>query len=466
MLIRACSWNLNIKMLPVIWQGLQLKPGLTSLTVKFPTSRLPSPIFKVPGMPTLKSLCLRDMDPLCYPDNLTTLLCDSVNLEHLKLHWSPRMRRERESSVNLQMYFGKLLLSDRKLNLKSLAMQNLYSVEHEGNFLGMYNPNTLESMTAIDSTGGADDDANMSFIAEPPKRLAKMPMLRFLRGNKVSRKHCDGLGKMVGLHEYYLLTGRPLRDQRPGHAANSRTGSIASPDSVHSGRKGSVPYANANGGRSSASNTPQSIPDSAQATPASRWSAGGGAYATPSSTSSADGPVAALGRDYLDNIFRVHGASLGRWLLLPQWRLAPDDVERLVRCCPGLEQLGCSVEGIGVASGGAALDALGALAKGLPQLKALRLLDGPDDALAEEVRRPGGEEWYEERVGVEAWRPDGGRTLRWVGLGDTVFEVLPGEPEFVDWGGGEGRWRRRAVRRSLSVVREVQIWKMDRLDVL
>ena len=483
------SWNLNIKMLPVMWEIIAAKPTITSLTVRFPSTRLPSPVYTVPGLPSLTQLALLNLDPLCYPDSLSHLLCDSHNLQRLRLHWSPRMRRERESSVNLQMYFGKILLTERKLRLRSIAMQNLYTVEHEGNFLGMYDPRTLEAMTSIDSAGGVDDEANMVFVATAPKRLAPMPRLRFLRGNKVSRRHCDALAKMAGLHEYYLITGRVPRDDA-GTPSSGSSAIAAGNGSVGSPRRGGPASA------TSAASPPHSARDadgmsspfggpplpsgwgSVQHTPGSggQGTPGGhGASGGPSSSAggsgAADAPIAALGPAYLDAIVGAHGATLQRLLLMPQWRLAARDAALLARGCPQLRQLGC---GLAPALG---LEALGdALLPGLPHLRALRLLDptaADEGTGALDVARQLGDEWCVERLGLEAGKAIAARgdtagrcALRWVGLGDMVFELRePAEQRFAELEGGQRVRLWGAVRRSVKDVAEVEIWKMDRLEI-
>ena len=364
------------------------------------------------------------------------------------------MRREREPSVNLHMYFGKIYMVERKLRLKSLAMQNMYSVNHEGHFLGMYDPEYLESMTAIDSSGGADDDANMSFVAQPPKRLAKMPRLRLLRGNKVSRQHCDGLRKMMPLQKYFLLSGRVLRDHRPGSTYSSSE--VNSPVSPLASRKdsGHAPYGD----------TPRSMPESHRSlTPSGRSVANFGA-STSSSMTSADGPIINLGRDYISNIFQHHGSSLTHLLLLPQWRLSTSDLSRLCRSCFNLQELGCNLETPRV-------EMLSQIIPFLPKLFAIRLLDNLDEWDTPETENAVVEQWFDDNIGGEpSWRGRG--TLKWVGLGDSVFEVVKQpagqangdmEDEYMD--GEERRLRERLVRRPLIAASDVEIWKMDRLDI-
>ena len=369
------------------------------------------------------------------------------------------MRREREPSVNLLMYFGKIFMVERKLKLKSLGMQNMYAPNYEGHFLGMYDPNYLESMTAIDSSGGADDDANMSFVAQPPKRLAKMPRLRMLRGNKVSRQHCDGLKKMEPLQKYFLLSGRVLRDHRPGSTyAASEVGSVASPRSLRGSLKGNghAPYGD----------TPQSNPESSHSLTPGGHSMVNYGVSTPSSMTSHDGPIINLGRDYLDNIFQFHGRTLTHLLLLPQWRLTTGDISRLCASCFSLQQLGCNVEAPRV-------ETLGLFIPQLPKLSAIRILDNLEEWDFSEEDDTGVERWFDERIAREPlWK--GRDKLKWIGLGDLVFEVAKRVPDRVSGAmededfamNGEDRtYREMLVRRPLVTASDVEIWKMDRLDI-
>ena len=366
------------------------------------------------------------------------------------------MRREREPSVNLHMYFGKIYMVERKLRLKSLAVQNMYSPDHEGHFLGMYDPNYIESMTTIDSAGGADDDANMSFVSQPPKRLAKMPKLRMLRGNKVSRQHCDSLKKMMPLQKYFLISGRVLREHRPGSTyCASEVNSMTSPTSPRTYRKpsGHGPYGD----------TPQSIPDSNRSrTPGGRSAADFGA-SPPSSVTSHDGPIISLGRDYLDHIFQFHGATLTHLLLLPQWRLSHGDISRLCRSCVSLQQLGCNVETPQV-------ETLGLLIPYLPKLFALRILDNIEEWETPEEENKRVERWFNDNIARQAsWR--GRERLKWIGLGDSVFQVVKrGHVDDVEDDDDamddiETPFREKLVRRTLAAASDIDVWKMDRLDI-
>jgi hypothetical protein len=448
-------------MLSVVWETIVEKRTLKSLTVRFPSDRIPSPVYTVPGIPFLKSLTITDIDPLNYPDNLQVLLHESHAIEHLTMHWSPRMRRERETSTNLHMYFGKIYASNSKMKLKSIAFQNLYCLGHTGNFLGLYDPAFLEQMTQIDSTGGADDDANMSFVVEPPKRLAPMPRLRIIRGNKVSRPNCDALKRMAPLKKYFLLSGRELREDHT--PSNSRGGSIASPGShISDSNRGSL-Y----DGPRSVGGTPQSIPDNK--TSPSNASNPFTAATTPGSVSGPDAPIIHLGRDYMDNVFRFHGPTLTHLLLLPQWRLSPEYIRRLTLSCVNLQEVG-----IGVEDG--SFDTLQAIVPNMRKLTSLRILDPPEswanlDGISESMQAE--DEWYEEKISDQTYRP-GWLQLKWLGLGNKVFELLgeeeaPVDPDdrYEDDMDTGKSYRRRVARRPLAAVMDtIEIWKMDQKKIV
>ena len=449
-------------MLSVVWETLVQKNTLTTLKIKFPTERMPSPIYTVPAMPYLKSLTVYDIDPLCFPDNLQTLFHESLNIEYLTMHWSPRMRRERETSTNLHMYFGKIWSATKKMKLKSLAMQNLYCLGQQGNFLGIYDPAYLESMTAIDATGGADDDANVSFVVEPPKRLAPMPRLRALRGNKVSRPNCDGLKKMAPLQRYFLISGRELHDDRT--PSNSRTGSVASPGSqISDSQRGGLFY----DGPRSVVGTPQSHGEHRVSPPSVSGSNPFAAASTPSSMS--DTPIINLGRDYIDNIFKHHGATLTHLLLLPQWRLTSKDIRMLTINCKKIEQLGMGLED-------SSFDTLQSIIPNMRRLRALRILDPPANWAGMDGANgsPRAEdEWYEEKISDQTWQA-GWDVLKWLGLGSQVFELLARERVSPiandnsdnDDMDAEDSTRRRVVKRPLSAVREIDIWKLDKKTIV
>src|SRR5271163_5021369 len=118
---------MNMKLLSNVYAGLAHLQHLTDLRIRFPSNRSPRPVTTIPGMPRLRSLTVTDIDPLCYPDDISTLIYESEKLEALKLHWSPRMRDAGEPSVHLQSYFRRNIAERKKLHLRNIGFYNLYA---------------------------------------------------------------------------------------------------------------------------------------------------------------------------------------------------------------------------------------------------------------------------------------------------------------------------------------------------
>ena len=124
--LRSLVWNLDSKPTKSIYQGLAARPTLTSLSLRFPQVRSPRPIVVIPPMPNLRCLRVSDIDPLCYPDDISLLIFHAKQLEDLRIHYSPRMRQEAEPSINLRSIFGKCLEAGYKIKLKHFGLQNFY----------------------------------------------------------------------------------------------------------------------------------------------------------------------------------------------------------------------------------------------------------------------------------------------------------------------------------------------------
>ena len=417
---RSVSWELNTKMLPTVWQGLAQRPNLQSLTVKFPQSRLPRPVLLIPPMPKLKWLKITDIDPLCYPDDISLLLMGSKGLRHLKLHWSSRMLEAQEPSTTLHSYFGRSITAGYKIPLISLGLQNLFS-QHDQNINDLF-ANPIAEFTFISSVAGASDPTATSFVGyswDSSWRTASIkPLhsLKMIRGDKISRTNCDLLGKIQGLERCYWITGRKIIPRET---------------------------------RSHTSNVPLAIDgcDSTATTPFTT---------TPITPRTPPDPNAvSLGSDYLNNIFNNHGASLRHLLLMPQWRLSSEDLARLVHSCPNLEQLGLGVEITD-------FNILRLLIPFLPRLHALRILDNPSDIRLTDMVTDLGDDQREVHIGVEAsaryWK-----RLRWVGVGDYIFEIFDNiiEREI----NGKIECIRKVLTRSIEAVHHVEIWSMDRLEL-
>ena len=124
--LQTFSWELDCKPLKTVYQGLALRDSLTTLTLKFSSSRQPRPTVLIPPMANLRAFRATDIDPLCYPDDFSLLLLESKKLEDIRLHFSPRMRAQAEASLNMDTYFGRIKRSGYQLPAKHFGMQNWY----------------------------------------------------------------------------------------------------------------------------------------------------------------------------------------------------------------------------------------------------------------------------------------------------------------------------------------------------
>ena len=401
------SWALNIKMMPTIWQGLAQRKTLTKLTVRFPSSRHPRPLALVPPIASLQYLKITDIDPLCYPDDISLLLLGSKKLRHLKLHWSSRMREERELSTHESAYFGRCATAGYSIPLKTIAIQNLYTY-HDISGCKLFDHSLVEEVTFLNSTGGLGDDPGTAFVDQHSWRKVDeedpTSNLLMLRVDKVSRQQCSFIENVKGLERLYLI-------------------------GPHHGRKlkGTTPI----GG------TP--LPNS----PASNYS----------SSSSIDIPnIMSLKDDYIETITKKHGPSLKHLLLLPQWRLTDDDIGLIVRNCPNIEQLGIGAEFSN-------FQHLRLLVPFLKRLTALRILSSPEDStFVNKMREMDERGMHEKRLSEETARWNLTR-LRYIELGaeDLIFEI--GKRE-VGKGGRLG-WKNVIKKKAWEEVRDVSIWAMD-----
>lgn len=405
------SWELNTKMLPTVWQGLAQKGGLTHLTIRFPSLRHPRPVTLVPPIPDLRSLKIYDIDPLCYADDVSLLFLEARKLEDLKLIWSPRMREAREPSISLSKFLGKLAAAEHNLPLKRIAIKNLYTLEYT-ECQKIFDASTLEEITFINSVGGAADDPGTAFFDRSWRPQSdELPSLKMLRTNTIGRRQTEFLRSLKGLERIYLLG--PQKSSREHNRA---------------------------GGGSESSSTP--FPNS----PVSSTNSPSNDYTTQN-----------LKDEYLEAITKNHGKTLRHLLLMPQWRLSSDDIALIVRQCPNLEQLGIGVEYANFMN-------LRLLAPFLSKLTAIRLLDNPDDkAFADKMKELADDGSHEQKIGSETKNQDW--KIKWMEIGDSLFEVGKIEQQFGPEDGPKGVWRRPVWRRPLEAAKHLGIFEMDSEDV-
>jgi hypothetical protein len=337
--LESFHWELNTKMLDTVFLGLTQLPKLTSLTIRFPSSRHPQPTFVIPGMPHLRCLKVTDIDPLCYPDDIATLLWKSRKLRELKLHWSPRMRDAQEPSVSLHDYFRKLISSKQPLMVRKMTFQNLYAF-HTEEFNYAFDPTTVEDVTFLTGVEGSslvNTFVESSWPTAPPNAKLR---IRSVRIDAVSKRNAEFIGNLNALERLYFVnvtseSSDSLNSPRPGGEPSALTPPVSEHQApgVTNGNTTNSPITSAS--------------------PASYLNA----------TSSI--------RDvYLSHITANHGATLRHLLLPSKWPLSTGMVARLVHSCPNLEQLALATEFT-------SMDSLGLLIPFLRKLKALRLLIPP-----------------------------------------------------------------------------------------
>ncbi|KAI9928135.1 hypothetical protein MW887_002168 [Aspergillus wentii] len=332
--LRTFNWELNTKMLETVYLGLAQLPKLTSLTVRFPSSRHPRPTIVIPALPHLRHLRLTDMDPLCYPDDISTLLWKSKKLRELTMHWSPRMRNAQEPSVMLNHYFRKCIAAKQPLPIKKLSLLNLYAF-HSEEFNLAFDPRTIEDVTILNDTPLENGNLMNTFVDNSwPTYPPNMDMkIKAIRQNASSKRHAEFLGNFSGLERLYFVNvpQDPINSLAPSkHPAGAPLSATLTPPQDHT-------HFASNG---TATNSPSPSPI---------------------------GGSSGIQDFYLNNIMSNHCATLRHLLLPSRWPLSPSTIARLVRVSPQLEQLAFAAEL-------SSMDTLGLMLPFLHNLAAIRIL--------------------------------------------------------------------------------------------
>lgn len=353
------------------------KPSLTSLILRFPTRRIPRPTAVLPPFPNLTSLICYDIDPLSSPDNISLLLLMSKKLENLKLHFSPRMREAGEESIQLQAYFGRCLAAGYVMNLKRIAMYNLYCRNQGEGFETTMNPLTLEEMTIVNSMGSSDP---MTVFLDNTWRLnptKTVPVnLKMLRVDNAEPEQIAMFTKHYGLERLYFIS-------KPNTCkSNSTTTSPSSPSST------TTPNTNGMNGMNT-----------------------GSAAGTPRTTT--EGECKSIAGDYLAAIQSNH-RTLRHLLLLDHWVLSDDTLFKLCQKLPELEQLAfaCAIPH---------MESLRRIISLVPKVWALRLLIAPGSAFQAHMDSMD-MEMHKFALSTELWRPEYSK-IRYLGMGNKAFKL-------------------------------------------
>jgi hypothetical protein len=399
---------------------------LTSFTLRCQTQRIPRPTTIISPMPNLKSLAVYDIDPLCYPDDISLLLLGAKKLENLKLHWNPRMREASEESVNLMSIFGRCVAAKSSLPIKRLGIYNLYTRFIGGDFENVIDARCQEEITVFNSMGSSDP---MTVFLDDSWRVNNArpipPNLKMFRTDHSDKEQAVMFAKFTGMERLYLV-GRRGRDNSKSNS------SVATP---------TTPSA-ANSGVASGTSS---------------------AFVTPTPT---DSQCRGIGGEYLA-VIQSHHRTMRHLLLSDHWLITDAALYKLCQACPNLEQLGfrCSVP---------PLESLREIVKLVPNLWAIRMLVRPGTEFAEMIASMD-PEMHAFVMATEFWKPEY-RNVKYIGLGDTLIYKLgdvvfpPKNAQSMPDGPKNSMNARKAgpARRIEVVDREsvnwIQIWGMDTMD--
>lgn len=370
------SWELNTKPLSTVYQGLMNKPSLTSLTLRCQTNRIPRPTTTIPPLTNLKTLVVYDIDPLCYPDDISLVLAGAPHLEDLKLHWSPRMRDNGEESINLMSMFSRCLATRTMLPIRRFAMYNLYTRFFGDSNDSLFNPQTMSEITIINSLGSSDP---MTVFLDDTWRLKHnhpvSPNLKMMRMDTMDKAGVRNLWQFRGLEYIYIVSNKRSRGtpKSDSTAATPTTPSAATPGVTN--------------GTTSAVGTPNI----------------------------SEHQCRGVGGEFLAAVQANH-RGMRHLLLSDLWQLTDDALYKVCQTLPHLEQLGfsCAVP---------PLESLRQIMTLVPKLWAIRVLVRPGTELADKVDAT--EEMHAFAVATELWRPEY-LNLKYIGMGDRLVYKLGG----------------------------------------
>jgi hypothetical protein len=430
------SWELDCKPMKSIYQGLATLATLTHLKIRFSSDRTPRPTFVIPAMPSLKLLHVANIDPLCYPDDISLLIRHATKLETLKLEFSPRMRTEREPSVNLLMYFRRLFTAPTRFRLKHLAFANLYTRD-DSDLDSVFDPSKLESLTTINCMNYTDPTTvflDATWKLDPVKAKG-FKALKSIRTDGLDEGFALMLPHFRGLEAIYMVNhaNYPNETPSPGPAIT------ASPAQEPMESQDSALTANG---------TPNLNHDiSKGSSPATR-----DASESPvNPLSSPIKPSISLASDYIAAITSHHGGTLRKLLLSDAWALGNEVALNIVKKCPNIEQIGLGLESHD-------MSVLRSIAVAAPKLWVFRMLLQPDDEMWKTMRSME-MELHELAMSLEFWR-DCYKKIKYIGIGGYVVKL--GD----NFKAADGKsWRRQVRTVSWHEVRHIEIFRMDSAEL-
>jgi hypothetical protein len=377
-------------------------------------------------MPNLKTLVLYDIDPLCYPDDISVLLLGAKKLENLKLHWNPRMRDAGEESVNLMSMFGRCAAAKVSLPVKRLGIYNLYTRFVGDGFEHVMDPNAHQEITVFNSMGSSDP---MTVFLDDGWRLNNdrpvPPNLKMFRSDHVDKEQAVMFARFSGLERLYLVSRR-------GKEASKSSSSVATPTTP--------------------STTPASAPNGIS-----------NAFGTPKISES---QCRGIGGEYLA-VIQSHHRGMRHLLLSDHWLISDDALYRLCQSCPNLEQLGfrCNVT---------PLQSLRQIVSLVPKLWAIRMLVRPGSEFADMIASMD-PEMHAFVMATEMWRPEY-RNLKYLGMGDKLVYKLgavvfppKNAPPIPEGQANSLNAKRAGPMRRIELVdratlNKIEIWGMDTME--
>jgi hypothetical protein len=392
------------------------------LTLKCPSCRIPRPTVTILPIPSLKSLHIYDIDPLCYPDDLSLLLAKAPQLQELKLEWSPRMRREGEPSVTLATYYGRAASAGVKLPLKSLTYKNLYA-RNERDSPIIFDASKLESLTFLNcmNPGNPSTAFYDNTWRGVSTELATLTNLRKLRIDNADDDLAQMLAELSSLEEFYLSNQNAKLLEFASELVNGSSPPVQEP----------------NCSRKPHESTP----------------------VTPTTTNNTTPLIRCPASETLAALSTHHGHRLKVVLLSNQWKLSKDAIVSFTKACPLLQQLAVAIDG-------PQFETARAFLPNLPHIWALRILedDGMLELTIERASAMGGvhERLKREVIGKELAKPEY-RTIRYFSLSVLAFEL----GRVVEVKSGTATIQRRVVK-SLSweeAKAKAEIFGLDSLDI-
>lgn len=384
---------------------------------------------------------------MCYPDDVSTLFLNSEKLEELNMHFSPRMREQGEASVVLTRFFRKNLNSNKKIRLKRIGLYNLLANSESAECMSAIDSAQIDSVTALNTFGMDEDELHRSntlfidrtWFVPNPKETHNAKSLRI---DQLHKMHAQEIALSPDLERLYLINARYRREGVNGEP---------SPNSVDA--------------------SPRTVNGSSRNTP-----------------THATAPMMSLRDLYLDNICNGCGPKLKHLIFPARWPLHSTLTAKLIRSCPNLTQFSAAIPC-------SDMEVLRMVIPFLTKLWAIRVVaprtygeegeralaifngyvDQPDSVLEESISKS-----LTQR-GPAGAVPDF-PALQYIGMGHKVWEVgsvyeervqvktpvqMNTPAESSDSSSYEEKiYRRKLKRINERDVADVEIWKMDTMDIV